>query len=274
MNLFYKLKIAYRKISLPIKSSDLVIDVGSGGNPHIWADVTTDMYENNEQRFTELKFKGLFVWSNAEKLPFKSKKFDYSISSHVLEHTAYPERMISELERISKAGYIETPPSWQELVCPYKMHFSRVTIENNVLVFKIKSKFDEALPPDFEDIEMFIKEFKKYTENNYVPFTVNKLFWKNSIRYRVIREKNYQPFELELEIETDREERSFLHNLVKKLIEKLFTRNKKINELDVLCCPKCLSDLMENNQILECTKQKCKQKYPKYKGCWDFRDVH
>jgi len=272
MNLFYKLKIAYRKISLPIKRSDLVIDVGSGGHPNIFADVTTDMYENNEQRFAELKFKGLFVWSNAEKLPFKSKKFDYSISSHVLEHTPKPEKMISELERISKAGYIETPPAWQELICPYKMHYSRVTIEKNVLVFKIKSKYNETLPSEFDDILTFIKQFKKYTEKHYTNFTINKFFWKNNIQYRVIRDENYEPFELELEIETDKEDRSFVQNFLKVFIEKLFTRNKKINELDILCCPECHSDFVQKDTVLECVNLGCKKTYVKYKGFWDFRD--
>lgn len=113
MNQINKLRIAYRKISFPIKRKDFVIDIGSGGNPSVYADVTTDMFEDKTQRFSEIKHKGIFVWANAEALPFKDKCFDYSISSHVLEHTPFPEKMISELERISNSGYIETPPAWQ-----------------------------------------------------------------------------------------------------------------------------------------------------------------
>ena len=43
------------------------------------------------------------------KLPFKDKEFDYVILSHVLEHVPNLIEFISEIERISKAGYIELP---------------------------------------------------------------------------------------------------------------------------------------------------------------------
>lgn len=272
MKLYNTLRIAYRKLALPIKRSDLVIDVGSGGNPHIWADVTTDMYEDNTQRFTEVKFKGLFVWSNAERLPFKHKVFDYSISSHVLEHSPYPERMIMELERISKAGYIETPPAWQELICPYKMHHSRVIQQGDTLVFKLKSQFDETLPLQFEDIEIFLKEFKKYADSNYTGFTVNKFFWKEKIKYRIIADDNYIPFNIELDIEEDTETRSLIHGSLKSIAERFLKRNKKINELDILCCPKCFSDLEIISEVMVCKDQSCANRYFKYKGYWDFRN--
>ena len=44
-----------------------------------------------------------------EKLPFKDKEFDYVILSHVLEHIPNLLEFKDEVERISKAGYIELP---------------------------------------------------------------------------------------------------------------------------------------------------------------------
>jgi len=44
-----------------------------------------------------------------QKLPFKDKEFDYVILSHVLEHVPNLIEFVKEVERVSKAGYIELP---------------------------------------------------------------------------------------------------------------------------------------------------------------------
>lgn len=272
MNILHKLRIASRKIFLPIKRNDLVIDIGSGGNPSIYADVTTDMYDDTTQRFSQIKHKGLFVWANAEKLPFKSKVFDYSISSQVLEHTPYPERMISEIERISKAGYIETPPAWQELIRPYKMHYSRVAQIDNKLVFSMKETYNETLSDNFKDILSNLNQFKNYTEEKYTNFTVNKLYWSDNIDFEIIRKADYTPFKIELTPEIDIERRSKIQSYIITIITvifKLYRPRKKIEELSLLCCPACRNDLNKDSQRLLCVN--CNNVFFKHKGFWDFR---
>tara|TARA_Y100000741_G_C18214709_1_gene543210 strand:- start:572 stop:1234 length:663 start_codon:yes stop_codon:yes gene_type:complete len=63
-------------------------------------DYTKEFSEKN------LKFTKIFP---DKKLPFKDKEFDYVVLSHVLEHVPNIVDFAKEVERISKAGYIELP---------------------------------------------------------------------------------------------------------------------------------------------------------------------
>lgn len=265
-----KIKLLFRKITLPLRRRDLVIDVGSGGNPHFMADVTTDMYDKGTDRFETIQFKGLFVWSNAEFLPFKSKVFDFSISSHVLEHTPYPEIMIDELSRVSKRGYIETPSAWQELVSPYKMHYSRVTLKENKLLFSIKNSYDEKIPFEWEDIYYSLKQIQSFHQENITPLGVNMYLWKDNIKYEVIRKENYTPFSPDEEVK-DAVEDSKIKKFFYSTLRLICHKNKKLNEFEILCCPKCKSDLSFFETDAKCTNTDCNSTYIKYKGYWDFR---
>ena len=60
------------------------------------------------KEFNKLNLKYTQINKN-QKLPFKDKEFDYVILSHVLEHVPNLLDFVSEVERISKAGYIELP---------------------------------------------------------------------------------------------------------------------------------------------------------------------
>jgi len=46
---------------------------------------------------------------NTNPLPFKDNQFDFCWASHILEHVRDPMVFLSEIVRISKAGYIEVP---------------------------------------------------------------------------------------------------------------------------------------------------------------------
>ena len=62
------------------------------------------------------------VMGLVEKMPFKSKSFDFVIASHVLEHSARPELFLNEIVRVGKAGYIETPDAFFERINPFIFH--------------------------------------------------------------------------------------------------------------------------------------------------------
>lgn len=274
MNILHQIRVSSRKIWLPIKLNSLVVDVGSGGNPHLWADVTTDMYEDNTQRFSNIKFKGLFVWADAENLPFRDLVFDYSVSSHVLEHTPNPEKMITELQRISCAGYIETPPSWMELASPYAMHFSRVTQVGSKLIFKLKNSFDEKLSGDMADIQQFMEEFQRYSRKRYTPFHVQKLYWKDKIDFEVIRSKDYEIPKINLEVIEEKEpNRKFYAKVVIFILNFLFQfRGRNLNVLDICCCPVCKNSLFfADNDKLKCRNNNCAMEYIKHNGFFHFR---
>jgi hypothetical protein len=45
-----------------------------------------------------------------------------------LEHTPHPEKFLAELQRVARAGYIETPNAFMERINPYKDHRLEVTV--------------------------------------------------------------------------------------------------------------------------------------------------
>lgn len=51
----------------------------------------------------------------AEKLPFLDKAFDFVYCRHVLEDMYNPFLLLKEMERVAKAGYLETPSPCAEL---------------------------------------------------------------------------------------------------------------------------------------------------------------
>jgi hypothetical protein len=111
-------------MNLPIPPTGPVLEVGSGGRPHPRATVLVDRYLSDEHR----EGRGLvrdtrpLVIADAAALPFKKGAFVYSLAVHVLEHVEDAPGMLAELERVSQAGYIETPtPLHDFLFCvdPY-----------------------------------------------------------------------------------------------------------------------------------------------------------
>lgn len=118
-----------RRLHVPVNSAALVLEVGAGGNPYPRANVLLDAMEEtierNEQRLITDR---PVVLGLCESLPFRDKSFDFIIASHVLEHTDDPERFLSELMRVGKAGYIETPDGWFEKMCAFTYH--RLEVSN------------------------------------------------------------------------------------------------------------------------------------------------
>ena len=50
-----------------------------------------------------------------EPLPFADKAFDFVYCRHTVEDLAYPDLLLSEMNRVARAGYIETPSPIAEL---------------------------------------------------------------------------------------------------------------------------------------------------------------
>ena len=130
---------AMRRLEYPPKKHrDLVIDIGGGGLPNPFAHVVVEGYPQDTERATKLRLDRNLVWAYADKLPFKDKVFSFSTMSHVLEHLYDPENSLKEIERISKAGYIETPNSFYETAVPHVYHVSRCDVIDNKLVVRPK----------------------------------------------------------------------------------------------------------------------------------------
>ena len=103
----------------------ILLDVGSGSHPHPCADVTCDLYFNAEFEGGPIRAREQknFVISDAQHLPFRTRIFDKSNCTHVLEHLKDPRQGFSELQRVSNQGYIETPSAlYENVLFGYPFH--------------------------------------------------------------------------------------------------------------------------------------------------------
>ncbi len=69
-------------------------------------------------------------------MPFKDNQFDFVIASHIGEHIDDPVIFCSELKRVAKSGYIETPGPLTEFFLPSIAHKRTVTRRGTTIYFK------------------------------------------------------------------------------------------------------------------------------------------
>ena len=164
-----------------------VLDIGCGYSANEFADTICDVQDLSQfykdKNFIRLKDK---------KLPFIDNQFDFVIASHVLEHVEDPKFFITEIERVSKKGYIELPTK----------------LEDN-LVFE--NKKDHLWHMDFNDVDskLIISNKLQLIEpiltvssahklrKNFKSSFVLELYWENKIDYDYKNEKeSYEKFSL------------------------------------------------------------------------------
>lgn len=117
-------------------ATGLVLEIGSGDNPHPRADVLLDRYPgaDNRERGGDLVVDRPFVVADAHHLPFKDGAFAYAICSHILEHMDDPLRFAAELRRVSAAGYIQSPSEIAERLFHWSFHRWYVNLDGDTLV--------------------------------------------------------------------------------------------------------------------------------------------
>lgn len=130
-----------------------VLDVGGWYIPFNRADSVVDLmpYETRgrgqgpgPERFDSESWVQLDVCR--EPLPFEDKSFDFAVCSHTLEDIRDPIFLCSELNRVAKAGYIETPSLIAELTfgieskryAGWYHHRWLVTMQNDRITFRHK----------------------------------------------------------------------------------------------------------------------------------------
>jgi ubiquinone/menaquinone biosynthesis C-methylase UbiE len=180
---------------IKISKDWLVLDLGSGHNPHNRANILVDRYikENTDRSDKSIKIdhKKPFIIADAHFLPFKDKCFDYIIASHIAEHVTKPELFCKELMRIGKRGYIETPSKIGERILSEQFHKWYVIKKGSSLIFEKK---DIAAPISILFYRFFYFDIsragyvKLSTENKY-KYKVYK-FILNNIRTIWLAAKN------------------------------------------------------------------------------------
>jgi SAM-dependent methyltransferase len=136
-----KIPTANSKTKISYHSDWLVLDIGSGHNPHPRANVLTDRFleDDLERSGQQIALpEGVpFIIADASALPFKDKAFDFIICSHVAEHIdpSNVDNFCSELNRVGKAGYIETPSKIAEYLRHSQVHRWIISNRGGQLVF-------------------------------------------------------------------------------------------------------------------------------------------
>ena len=273
MRLFKKLgfdAIAWslRRLYCPVKKSDLVLEVGSGGNPYFRANILCDAYfETQERFFIPLIYDRPTIIAPAENLPFKDNIFDFVIASHVLEHSADPEKFLSELQRVARAGYIEVPDAFMERLTHYTFHRLEITNVDNILVIRKKKNYihDQEIDNLFDKTRLI---FPKWVQKYPFQFHV-RYYWgrdEGGIKYKILNPEYKFNWDTLVEKNSSKDKfrvEAFLKTKILLLVRGIFSqnkRNRKINILDLMICNKCKKDDFE----LKLSYVVCKNCFEKY----------
>ncbi|MEY2583782.1 MAG: hypothetical protein QOE09_3631 [Ilumatobacteraceae bacterium] len=180
-----------RRIRIPVDDTALVLDVGSGDKPHWRADVLLDHYVGDEhggQRSgaSAARVDRPLFDADAADMPFADKVFDFAICSHVLEHVERPDRVISELTRVGKAGYIEVPSAASAKIVDFPSHLWWVTLEDGVLVFTAKTSayFDADIDRYLTDSGM--RQPLADLLDKHLDHRVIELPWRDKVECRLV----------------------------------------------------------------------------------------
>jgi SAM-dependent methyltransferase len=253
-----------RRLHCPVGREELVLDVGSGGNPYPRANVLLEASEETVERFYEkLVTDRPTVFGKAENLPFRDKSFDFVVASHVLEHSKDPEKFLNEQMRVAKAGYIETPDGFFERINPFRFHRLEVVETNNkLLIFKKPSWRHDASIVDLYESKLKCPQFLKFTRRFPQPFYVRH-YWQDKIEFEVVNPDTACDWDIP-EIQDRRLiSRSSLRTMFLVLARRVCSqtrRNRNIDLLGLLQCPICAaSDLMKRDRFVAC--QTCGQIY-------------
>lgn len=119
------LEASRARILEQVGDGDLVLDVGGGASPFPRADWVIDLMAYEDRGLygpvpePSLERFGPETWvrrdiCDREPWPFPEHQFDFSVCSHTLEDVRDPLFVCGELQRVSRAGYIEVPSRLEE----------------------------------------------------------------------------------------------------------------------------------------------------------------
>jgi uncharacterized protein YbaR (Trm112 family) len=272
---------------LPTKSTDLVLEIGSGHNPHPRADILCDryLYENTQRQRMAIRCDRPLVVADGQKLPFADRTFDFVICSQILEHMPDPIKFAQEVSRVSKAGLIIVPHALRERIFGWEYH-RWYFYEDDGIIFTIPKNPDELSPFShfmhrlFNNSPTFRRHLKPHERRLNIYY-----FWKDTIQIQ--RSKRTK---LKFLKETDEDVKKILSDIQfskiqdgaflveeyqKRAARKLdkLKRHKAWNEtlklnpdfgtkklLQILVCPICNNKLLKVGNKLEC--KTAKHSYP------------
>jgi SAM-dependent methyltransferase len=259
-------KWSLRKLRLGIRRSDLVLDVGSGSNPHPRADVLLEKYMRTDHRYGTLAVADRpTVFADACAMPFGDKTFDFIIAFHVLEHMRDPAAFLSELMRVGRAGYIETPNVVFERLVPYPVHLLEIMAVEGQL--RIRKKEGPVTDTFFRDLAIVAKDtgWKRFFFSHPDLFHV-RYFWRDRINFEIENPEETCGWYKEEADGGDTEPASTasasgIRGTGLAVLRKWFAMTRpKMRLEDVLACPRCHGSLEHGTEWLAC--RRCRVHFP------------
>ena len=152
-----------------------ILDIGCGYSANELATTICDV-----QDLSKFYKDRNFIKLEKKQLPFEDNQFDFVIASHVLEHVEDYKFFISELERVSKKGYIELPTKLEDnLVFENKKahlwHLVFDDVNRQLNIYKKKQYFEPVLTVGT------IKKLNDFFRESLVI----ELYWENSIEFKI-----------------------------------------------------------------------------------------
>jgi len=261
---------------LPVRRHDLVIDVGSGDNPNIRADVLCDLYpQSNRERSGKQEIwldERPFIVCDIQKLPFQNKVFDYVICSHLLEHVEDPEQAAKELTRIGKRGRVETPGDLFETLYGWPFHRWKVSRGGDGrVIFERKDPLKQGLLPE---VIRKSREFEKLVARFSHEFLV-RFEWQDSFFVEVRGKEmsargqaSLNPARFTPEMTKRRTLRQRAKALLIQSIRLFISRHTRMSLSEILCCPACRGPLQDRRDGFFC--QSCDRLFPGKNGVFFF----
>lgn len=236
-----------RRLYCPVDKNALVLEVGSGASPYFRANVLCDAYEITQERFfTPLVHDRPTILAFVEQLPFKDDSFDFVIASHVLEHSADPERFISELQRVGKAGYIEVPDAFMERLTHYGFHRLEITDKDGELIIRKKKHYIQ----DEEVVDLFHHKarpiFPKWASQYPFHFHVRYYWGKRNggVKYKILNPDCPADWDAPQLATSEKPPRlpvvAYLKQQTLKAIRRVFSQRARNSSIDLLGLLQCI----------------------------------
>lgn len=173
--------------ALGIGPNEYVLDIGGGHSPLPEANVVLEynLTSGHDRDGHAVVLDARYVEGDAQAIPFPDQSFDFAYSSHVFEHVREPAAACSEMIRVARRGYIETPRKMTELYAGYPSHRWLVDVVDNVLTFErrwyIESPFQNCLLAHVHNFKGAQDQaLIHYRNQSCVQFT-----WQDSFQYAV-----------------------------------------------------------------------------------------
>lgn len=264
---------------MKIGPDDLVLDVGSGHSPNPRSDILCDRYiEDDTERGGAIKVDRPLIVADGHNLPFKDRAFDYVIASHIIEHMDDPARFCSELQRVSRRGFIASPTELAEHMFYWSFHKWYVNKIGNKLVLHPKVNVPNLFGELFDYLYEYNPWFARFHRSLPDMFWM-EYEWEGSINIEL---RDRSPLNLEdpralKRMVIPRESPltflkrtaitvadEFLPRSAKNLIGKARGQKRsparKINLESILACPACKSDVKMLRDAVKC--KGCNRVYP------------